>query len=760
MVKQGLLSPVGRVLAVLTPTSVPSLASLAGFGLKNVLPSTKRAPLQDAGAIPQDLVYSPLNDRWSRCGHGVDVKEGVVAFRGGESPRLWMIDPDSETYTLTGASEDLFLPDYIRDLPSKPLAPLLDKKREFMFINNTGMQFVPLNDTCFKAGLWPFSASGRAQLSSPLPTGSNPRLPEPVELRYSDAEASPTATLRFLAQRGPGIRHEYVLEVTLSGPRFSFASIGFKRLTPNAQGGVSITEMPGKLQIPIALGLIEMFPKQLSNGIRLRIRNLTPYTLWLRSPDATDPAEVEKKYDPAEAITIKYNTPSFSIYVHGVGELPVDVDFTLPHGIEMSPSSVAQKERIRIKSDGPYVFEIEAVAIKETNEYDAYEFTLRYKVEKSLNGAYLGDGVPSKDGASIYLPVVDPPNVSNAKILRIDANSLAINANALVQGRNIFSCPNSVAVLSNMVVAILNGKNLSVFDHALKPKPGLPIQAFEYDIVTNLKGSPNNSTFFMLGMKEHPTWQFEYSYRHDGWSFSPHLRQEFYRIVDFFKGFRPGRVPKAPPWVAPNTISPMDVRPGAAMAICVEGGIIGDDLKNDKEIAVELPGTGREEAILVDPAEHLIFCAHSKPSGSGLMISRINPANPSDKLTIELAGPVTHIVTDPRPVTGPNLEYYRPRAVSLLATPDTLFVSHARKIYVLDKTRLTERQNIPLHLPVRLIQVRRGKPPGESHPKYGVPQDCYLVWAIGSRYVGDGQTVRAEDYGKSYETILYKIAVV
>ncbi len=225
MVKQGLLVPVGRVLAVLSPTAVPSLASLANFGLKNVLPSTNLTPPQDASRIPQDLVYSPLNDRWSRCGHGVDIKEGeVVGFRGGgsPSPRLWMIDPNGETRTLTGASEDLFLPDYLSDLPSKPLTSLLNKKREFGFINNTGMQFVPMNDTCFKAGLVPFSATGHVQLSSPLPTGStNPKRAEPVDLRYNDAETSQTAILRFLAQRGPGVKHDYVLEVTLFGPRFS-----------------------------------------------------------------------------------------------------------------------------------------------------------------------------------------------------------------------------------------------------------------------------------------------------------------------------------------------------------------------------------------------------------------------------------------------------------------------------------------------------------------------------------------------------------
>lgn len=756
MVKQGLLVPAGRVLAVLSPTAVPSLASLASFGLKNVLPYTNLTPPQDTSRSPQDLVYSPLNDRWSRCGHGLDIKEGVVAFRGGPSPRLWVIDPNGETHTLTGASEDLFLPDYVKDLPSKPLPPVLNKKREFMFINNSGMQFVPLNETCFRAGLWPFSASSLVQLSTPLPKGSDPRKPEPILFRYNEAESPSKTILRFLAKRGPGVKHEYVLEVTLNGPNFSWGTTAFKRITLD---GGSAVDMPDKVDFPTTLGLIETFPKQLSNGIRLQIRNRTPYTLWLRSPDATDPTDQLKKYDPQGTITIKYNTPPFSIYAHGVGEFPVDVDFTLRDGIEMSMNGEVQQERIRVRWNVPQAFAMEYVSVNKTIDYDVYEFTLRYNVDRTVNGTYMGDGVPSKDGASIYLPVADPPNVTNAKIVKIDANRLVTLATAPVPGRNIFTCPNSVAVLSDTVVAILNREHISVFDHALKPKPGLPLHVFDFNIITNLKGSPNNSIFYLLGMKEQPTWQIKKSYRYDGWSLSP-LRQHFYRIVDFFKGYRPGRVPEAPPWVAPNTISPMDIRPGAAVAICVEGGIIGDNLTNDTEIAVELPGTGREEAVLVDPTEMIIFCAHSKPGGQALMISRINVANPGDKRTIELPRTVTHMVTDPTPVGGPNLEYYRPRAVSLLATPDALFVSHGRRLYVLDKTRLTQRESVELRLPARLIQVRRGKPPGESDPTYGVPQDCYLVWAIGARYVGDGQVVRAEDYGKAYETAIFKIAVL
>ncbi len=757
MIKQGLLVPAGRVLVVLTPTSVPTLASLSSYGLKNVLPyqNLVSAP-QDTSKIRQDLVYNPQNDRWSRCGHGLDVNDGVVAYRGGDSARLWLIDRSGETYTLTGASEDLFLPDYVEDLPSKPLLPVFNATREYMFINNTGMQFVRMNDTCFKAGLKAFSATGNVLLTSPLPTGpTDIKKAEPVNLRYNDAE-SPTATLRFLAKRGPGVRHEYVLEVTLSGPRLSYASVVYKRLTADTQGGVSVVEMPGKLEYPTALGLIEVFPR-LGHGIRLRIRNTTPYTLWPHPLDATDPAR-HQQYDPQQGIHIRYDTPPFSIYAHGVGEMPVDVDFALPSGLEMSPASEPQTKRIRIRQNGPLVIDTESISVKQTGEYDTYECTLRYYVEKLLVGAYIGDGVPGADGASLYVPLVKPPGVANMRIMKIDANNLQTTAEAPLHGTNIFTCPNSIAVLSNTVIAIFNREIVAIFDHALKPLAGLPLQLLELNLITNLKGYSSNS-FFTLGMKEQPTWQFTKSYKIEGWTLTPQLRRDFYRIMDFFDLDRPGRVPEAAPWVAPLTISPMDMRPGGVMAICVEGGINGVD-QRDNQFEVKLSGTGREEAILVDPTDHFIFCAHSKPSGPGLMISRINFDKPSEKLTIELPGSVYHIVTDPKPPAGPKLDYYRPRAVSLRATSDALFVSHGRKIYVLDKTTLTRRQDVEFDLPLRLIQVRRGKPPGENHPTYGLPQDGYFIWAIGSRYVGNGQTVNADEYRTAYETRLFKIALV
>ncbi len=765
MVKQGLPVSVGGILAVLSPTSVPSLTSLAHFSVRNVLKSKPLTTLRTSGPAAQDLVYNPQNDRWLRCGRALDDVAGVVAYRGGRSKRLWFIGPDKKTRTLTVSSEELFIHDYKSDGESEKLPLAFDdyKKRELMFINNTGMEFVEMNETCFKAGLKPFSSNGQVYLTSPLPTGSTVphKKAEPVDLRYPEDATAPVATLRFLAKRGPGVKHEYVMEVMLSGPRVSGVTIGFKQLTEDAQGRVSVVEVPDKLQNPIALGLIEKFPMQLSNGIRLRINNATPYPLWLRSPDATTAADKDKKYDPAKAMEIRYNTPPFSIYAHGVGDFPVDVDFTLPNGIEMSPGSEVQKQRIRIRNDGPLPFAVDSVSTQKTNDYDAYEFTLRYKVQRKLGGAFLGDGMPSGDGASFYLPLVEPPGVTNAKILKIDANNLQTTAQIGVNNvKNIFYCPNSVAVLSDVVVAIMDGKTLSMWSHSLIPHREYPTELFEYDVVTNLKHSSGNS-IFMLGMKETPTWSCTRSYKTESWHFAQYPNRESYGWLNFFKNFQPGRVPGAPAWVGLNTISPMDIRAGAAYAICVEGGIIGQDIKNDwKTFEVELPGTGRQEAILIDPTAHVVFSVHCKPplGAGGLMVSRINIDRPGEKLTTELPGSLTHVVTDPRPPTDPKLDYYRPRAISLLATSDALFVSHAMKIYVLDKTTLTQRRVIPVALPTRLIQVRRVKLPGERTDKYDAPTECYLLWAIGSRYTGDGYTVKVQ--GQDFDTIIYKIAIL
>jgi hypothetical protein len=225
-------------------------------------------------------------------------------------------------------------------------------------------------------------------------------------------------------------------------------------------------------------------------------------------------------------------------------------------------------------------------------------------------------------------------------------------------------------------------------------------------------------------------------------------------VLDLQKGFTLARVPGAPAWVSPSTTSPMDSIMGIVVAICVEGGFMLIDVKGKKVTEVPLNGTGREEAILLDSADSAIYCAHSKPDTHGLMISRINVNNLSEKQTITLGSTVTHMATDTNNFVSPNLRYHRRRAVSLAVTRDALFVSHSTKIYVIDKKGLKERKQVTLDLPCRLIQVRRTKPPGETHAKYGTPNACDMVWAIGSLYNGDGQNM------SKFKTTLYQIGIV
>src|ERR1043166_2997433 len=122
MVKDGLLVPVGRVLVVLSPTSVPSLESLEKYGLHNTLNYTSSQAGSDA--LPQDLIYNPQKDYWARCGHDLDVKpEAVAAFRGGEAARLWVVQPNGDMHPLAVGSESFFPHDYVPKVPTKPLPP-------------------------------------------------------------------------------------------------------------------------------------------------------------------------------------------------------------------------------------------------------------------------------------------------------------------------------------------------------------------------------------------------------------------------------------------------------------------------------------------------------------------------------------------------------------------------------------------------------------------------------------------------------------
>src|SRR5262249_44818741 len=151
-----------------------------------------------------------------------------AAFRGGESMRLWVIQPDYDLQTLAVGAETLFAPDYVFEFPTKPLPPYLNKKRQLKITNKTGMPFVPISETYRKLGLTDFSSRGPAELTSELPDTFRPGSTETFEFKYNDTD-SVSPKLRFLVERKKGVKHDYLLELTFSGPDLSTATSVFKR---------------------------------------------------------------------------------------------------------------------------------------------------------------------------------------------------------------------------------------------------------------------------------------------------------------------------------------------------------------------------------------------------------------------------------------------------------------------------------------------------------------------------------------------------
>jgi len=359
MIEDGLFVPVGRVLAVLSPSSVPSLASLEKFGLQNVLSYVK--PEKDPNAAedskpedpeeePQDLIYNPQKDYWARCGHGLNIKkDAVAAFRGGDSPRLWVIQPGFETHTLAVGSESLFAHDYVLDFPTKPLSPYLNKKRQFP-LKSPGARILPLNDTYRKAGIP--DVVGLTEVISPAP---NHALEFPVELRYNDTDPSPL-TLRFLVRRDMRARpdQDYMLELTFSGPNLSSASSVFRRLAIDGLGRLSNDEVFGSRKEHSTAGPIEVpRPKQFDDTIKFVIVNTSKFRL---KPENLEfgPGLISASTD--HAIALKHTFGDFTLKFDprddpNGGEIIVNLNFALEPGIESSAGSQRQTKLIRLATD-------------------------------------------------------------------------------------------------------------------------------------------------------------------------------------------------------------------------------------------------------------------------------------------------------------------------------------------------------------------------------------------------------------------------
>jgi hypothetical protein len=760
MISQGMFVPLGRTLAVISPSSVPSVKSLERFGLHNVLGYVAESSANPDS--PQDLVYNPQKNYWARCGHDIDVKQGAVsAYRPTGSRRLWMIQPDGETHTLAVGSESLFAHDYVSAIPTEALPPYLDKKREFTITNNSGLNLVQMSEQYRDAGLTGFGPMGPGELLSRLPERLNNGSSATFQFRYNEADPSPLR-LRFLVVRQAGVKHDYFLEIVFSGRDLSTATSAFKRIAEDSQGRLSIGEVPGTTvkhttDKPIALPV----PKQLVEGVKLRVQNATTYQLWREPNQGQHPTE----------LVITYNTPAFSIYAHGAGDLQVNVDFSLPSGIEIVSGGAPQRKLISIDESRSTGLRAEVLAEAVNN----FELRITYVGKSDINGVYIGDGVPNERGDALYIPVSSPENQSRTQILKINPENLSVTAithSLLYSVRGGFAMPNSIGVTKDAVVALFDNE-LWLLDTSLQIKSKQPylsstfsaFQAHADGDVCMIETNPNAN----VGMFSSYTYHFQLFRGFVGKNFQQNL-DFFVRsqiLLDNVQGFnQQPALPGAPFWV-PASMVPMSLSPSAVsprgerireVAICISGGVfvVGNSANDIRTLALQ--STGREEAVVFGRDGLVIYCAHSQGDNDGLRISRVD--NKTWKQTHTLSLPrgegVANLTTDTRQRKVQDRDK-QSRSASMVGSLDGkwLFVSHGRSIFRIEAATLTLRDRYKVDLPCRLFEVNWGKPTQDSHPLWGSPSSCTLLYAIGASYIGDG----AKPKDNQYKTQLYKIAI-
>ena len=759
MIRKGLMVPVGRVLLVLGPSSCPDVDEVEG---DTMMKYSSPKDLLASGPV-QDLVYNPQQNHWIPCGHGLDIETtSVVAFRPGVSKRLWVVNPDHKVHTVGGANEHLFAPEFEQDFSPKTLPPYVlesnsRKTRKITVFNQTGRHWVEMTDPYRDAGLPSFTAAGPAEIvriPQTVGSGSSSRL----EFICNEADPVPM-TLRFLSQPADGAAHDYMVEISLSGQGLTEITSVFKRLTRDRLGNVSITEVAGTRQQHAPNTDIKVQPpKQLVTALTLTIRNRTSYSLIEKRPKAK---ERDTRSASSFPMRIDWTTPEFLIYAHGAGEVQFDIDLLLPPGLELSPSTQPQTKCVRIAADRANGLIISSASFKEPNEY---ECEIQYKIEKELPAVVgVAGGQASSDGKALYLSAATSVIATQAYVARIDPNSLEITGTSdATPAQNLFSAPRGVGALKTYVVAMFGDNNLHAMDHSLKPINVFPVSG--YTALPYMHTYNDESTIFFIAMKQEgsgPGVKYSYDYLQKFLYKPPQnqpdtLGNSWSEELDALAGFvTTNRVPGAPRWVSPSTPSPVaPLFSGVKFAICVEGGVMMCEPRpRTKWNEVRIEGVGREEAVIFDNQEALLYTAHSSPNGNGLVITRINTDNVDDKKSTTLPGPVIDMATDTRPFKTPALQYRHYRAVSLAApgSQSALFVTHGNTIYQLHNRDLTIVRTATVDLPCRFIDVRLAKPPGTRYQIYSEPMECWMIWAVGATYKGDGSRV------EQYKTKLYKI---
>lgn len=351
MVQKGLLVPVGRVLVVLSPTSYPTVASLEKYGLHNVLGyHVGKAPVDDPNRIPQDLIYNPQKNYWARCGHDLNVKDGAfAAFREGTSPRLWVVHPDGETYTLAVGSESLFSHDYRSDFPTKPLLPFTLKKRKFL-IKCEPVWVRTMHDIYRRLGFRDYTIADPID-ELPIPFGSLALGQFDVDLTYNEANPAPVIlhlqVARLSTQRND---IDYMLEVIFSGPDLSTATSCYRRISHNPAKLIN-DEVFGTRLTHSTYSMIEVpKPKRFDEKFKLVIVNASKM-FRIKTTDLRAPNFILNQ----ETIEIDHNVPDFSLGFDGQmqtqGVIRVELNAALPHGIEVGPGSKAQTRYVRLNTD-------------------------------------------------------------------------------------------------------------------------------------------------------------------------------------------------------------------------------------------------------------------------------------------------------------------------------------------------------------------------------------------------------------------------
>lgn len=779
MIRQGLLAPVGSVLAVLSPNAVPDFDPTAMLLMGKIV-----SPEADPNEIPQDVVYNPQKDIWERCGHGLDNKKGaVVAFRGGASKRLWLMQPDGELYSLAGGREELFVYDYVDNYPSADLPVYLNKTLKIDIKNDTKMRLFQMIADYVALGLDTLSSTGPVE-AEPMPSMFLNDSPYPFEFSYNEADPTPI-TVRYMIEieskyaKSP----DYMIEFTFSGPGLSSITSVFKRIAIDKQGRLSIGEVAGTLvtypanrpfddnylrrwrrqnpgkpdpQRPIEVKRPEQFKKT----FKFMVFNATPYTLYQSGLNTPIP-----DIGYYREVKVGYDTPPFSLGHPTMGDLHFDIDFTKQSGIETSSGSESQKNMIRIDLDESKGMALEIARVlnpgdppltvehrngkEEISATDGpvYVCQIVYRFKQELNAICIGDGVVNPKGDWLYLPVSDPTNVSAKSLWKVRASDLTITPGYKHSGGGeLFSLPNSMMICQKKPLVLFGDTNLLELNDSLERVE----KTRSYGDYTAIAGMTTDTEYIhLLAIKKEGTNEQNAKYHYMLVSqnyHSPKVRDAI--SLDPLGGTRGGGgFTNQPAWVSSSTNFPMaGLRVPAKTAICIDGGLMVTDVRDGTAKVVALESTGREEAIAFDETGEFIYCLHSQSNNQGLKLSRVRTDNPQAKPTTLLlpsSEAVSDLITDTRGEGTPRERRKRMRAASLIMTPyrNTMFVSQGKSILQINTESMTVVRSIAVELPCRLIHVTQ-------------QDSSWMIYAIGATGTSDGSSV------KEYKTHLYKLAVV